>query len=118
VAPSGRSSLPLEERLGIRRLDSGEGVVEMDLDDYVRNTFGALQGGVVAVLGEAAIHAATGRPLTSLAVRYRTLGRTGPFRTAIDQVSGGLGDVVRATLRDLGAGGAVVAAVTGRTSPA
>ena len=50
----------------------------------------------------------------ALAVRYRSLGRTGPFRTGVELVTGGLGGIARATLRDQGAGGAVVAVVTGR----
>ena len=94
------------------------GVVEAALDDYVRNTFGALQGGVAAVLAEAAMVAATGRPLVALAVRYRSLGRTGPFRTEVDLLPGALGNVARATLRDLGAAGAVVAVGTGRFAAA
>ena len=112
--PSARAPLPLHERLGVRVVDPARGMVEAALDDYVRNTFGALQGGVVAVLGEAAMVAATGRPLVALAVRYRSLGRTGPFRTEVDRLPGALGEVLRATLRDLGAGDAVVAVATGR----
>ena len=113
--PGPRAILPLHERLGIRVADAA-GVVEAELVDYVRNTFGALQGGVVAVLAEAAILAAVGRPLEALAVRYRTLGRQGPFRTAVDTSSGGLGTVSRATVRDDGAGGAVVAVAIGRAA--
>jgi acyl-coenzyme A thioesterase PaaI-like protein len=113
-ASSSRAALALHDRLGVRTLDAGRGVVEAPLDDYVRNTFGALQGGVAAVIGEAAILAATGRELVALAVRYRSLGRTGPFRTEVDLLPGALGGVARATLRDVGAGGAVVAVATGR----
>ena len=119
VAPhprSARAALPLYDRLGIRILDGAAGAIEAELDDYVRNTFGALQGGVVAVLGEAAILAATGRPLSALAVRYRTLGRQGPFRTAVEVVSGGLGGIARAVVRDDGARGAVVAVAIGRSA--
>jgi hypothetical protein len=97
-------------------LDRERGAIETALDDYVRNTFGALQGGVAAVLGEAAMLAATGRPLAALAVRYRSLGRTGPFRTEVDRMAGGLGEVLRATLRDCGADGAVVAVASGRVA--
>jgi acyl-coenzyme A thioesterase PaaI-like protein len=95
-------------------IDAERGIIEAALDDYVRNTFGALQGGVAAVLAEAAMIAGTARPLGSLAVRYRSLGRTGPFRTEVDLLPGTLGPVARATLRDLGAAGAVVAVATGR----
>jgi acyl-coenzyme A thioesterase PaaI-like protein len=95
-------------------IDAERGIIEAALDDYVRNTFGALQGGVAAVLAEAAMIAGTARTLGSLAVRYRSLGRTGPFRTEVDLLPGTLGPVARATLRDLGAAGAVVAVATGR----
>ena len=115
--PSARAALALHDRLGVRVIDAERGVIEAALDDYVRNTFGALQGGVAAVLGEAAMIAATGRPLAALAVRYRSLGRTGPFRTEVDLLPGALGQVARATLRDLGAAGAVVAVATGRLAP-
>jgi acyl-coenzyme A thioesterase PaaI-like protein len=112
--PSARAPLPLHERLGLRIVDRAHGVVEASLDEYVRNTFGALQGGVVAVLAEAAMIAATSRPLAALAVRYRSLGRTGPFRTEVDRLPGALGEVLRATLYDRGAADAVVAVATGR----
>jgi hypothetical protein len=100
----------------MRVVDAAGGVIEAALDDYVRNTFGALQGGVAAVLAEAAILAATRAPLTALAVRYRTLGRVGPFRTAVDALSGDGGGIARAVVRDQGAGGAVVAVATGRAT--
>jgi acyl-coenzyme A thioesterase PaaI-like protein len=112
--PGPRASLPLHERIGVRVLDAAGGIVEAELVDYVRNTFGALQGGIVAVLAEAAMLAATGGTLASLLVRYRTLGRVGPFRTRVDRLEGALGAVARATLRDDGAQGAVVAVAAGR----
>jgi acyl-coenzyme A thioesterase PaaI-like protein len=114
--PSARAPLPLHERLRVRVVDPARGAIEASLDDYVRNTFGALQGGVVAVLGEAAMLAASGRPLSALAVRYRSLGRTGPFHTEVERLPGTLGEVLRTTLRDRGAGDAVVAVATGRVA--
>jgi acyl-coenzyme A thioesterase PaaI-like protein len=116
-SPSPRSSLALHDRLGLRVVDRERGIVEARLDDYVRNTFGALQGGVVAVIGEAAILAVAERPLVGLSVRYLSLGRVGPFRTEVDALPGGTGAVARATLRDEGAGGAIIAVATGRLAP-
>ena len=114
---SSRAALALHDRIGLRIVDRDRGVVQAPLDDYVRNTFGALQGGVVAVIGEAAILAATGRALAGLAVRYLSLGRRGPFRTEVDRLPGTFGTVARATLRDEGAGGAVIAVATARLAP-
>ena len=116
-SPSSRAALALHDRIGLRIVDRARGVVEAPLDDYVRNTFGALQGGVVAVIGEAAILAATGRSLVGLAVRYLSLGRSGPFRTEVDRLPGTVGPVARASVRDEGAGGAVIAVATGRLAP-
>jgi hypothetical protein len=113
--PSERATLPLHERIGLRVADARGGVVEADLVDYVRNTFGALQGGIVAVLAEAAmLEASGGGSLSALAVRYRTLGRVGPFRTRVERLDGPLGEVLRAALYDQGAQGAVVAVASGR----
>ena len=52
-----------------------------------------------------------------LAVRYRSLGRSGPFRTEVDLLPGAMGVVARATLRDHGAAGAIVAVATCTNRP-
>lgn len=107
---------PLLERLGVRVADAAAGVVEMELGDYVRNTFGALQGGVVAVLAEAAMQGATGASLSELAVRYLSLGRQGPFRTRVRRIGAtGAGTVCEAWVLDAGDGERQVALATGRT---
>ena len=87
----------LIERLGVT---SQEGDVAIDLRDYTRNSLGALQGGVAAMVFErAALDEATRRGLSSawvseLAVRYLSLGRKGPFVTRCESVVEGEGSLV------------------------
>lgn len=78
---------PYRDAAGVRVLDEETGVVELELNEYVRNSVRVLQGGMIAVLadtaGELAASAATGKGMTSkdLAVQYLSQGKKGPFRT-------------------------------------
>lgn len=78
---------PYLQKAGLRILEKPTGIVEMDLTDYVRNSFGSLQGGMVAILadqaGQAAARAATGRPMTTcdMEIHFLSQGKKGPFRT-------------------------------------
>ncbi len=98
---SGRPALP--DFLGIRRLDAG---AELDLGPLVGNSFGTLQGGVVASLLEAAaLSTVSGAParVADLEVHYLAAGKTGPFRATAQVVREGAGaSVVRLELRDAG----------------
>ncbi|MCP4668043.1 MAG: PaaI family thioesterase, partial [Deltaproteobacteria bacterium] len=75
------------EEIGAKVVDEAGGVVELHLSDYVRNSFGALQGGIVAILadmaGQYAGRAVTGRPMitSDLGIHYLAQGKIGPFRT-------------------------------------
>jgi len=77
----------LHEALGIDVVDAAGGVVEMPIDDAVRNSFGAVQGGafgaVAGVASEAALTEACGVPVEAvdLHLTYLELGRVGPLRT-------------------------------------
>jgi uncharacterized protein (TIGR00369 family) len=72
---------------GVQVLDQGAGVVELELREYVRNSVRVLQGGMIAVLaeaaGEMAAGTAAGKPMVSkdLAIQYLSQGKKGPFRT-------------------------------------
>ena len=44
----------LLDRAGLRVIDEAAGVVELDMSAYVRNYFGALEGGMVALLADVA----------------------------------------------------------------
>jgi uncharacterized protein (TIGR00369 family) len=92
----------------------GSGQVSMPVVDYVRNSFGALQGGMVALLGEVAgaraVASAFGsdRPASAvyLQLAYLATGRVGPMVTTVRTVStdpaSGSGQAVL-ELRDRGA---------------
>ena len=78
---------PFRDAAGVRVLDEAEGVVELDLQEYVRNSVGVLQGGMIAILsdtaGEMAAGAEARRPMTTkdLTIQYLSQGKRGPFRT-------------------------------------
>jgi uncharacterized protein (TIGR00369 family) len=86
VEGSGLSRCYLDE-VGIQILDEMAGIVEIKMSDYVRNSFGAIQGGIVALLadlaGQCAARAATGKPLITrdMTIHYLAQGKLGPFRT-------------------------------------
>ena len=81
---------PLLDALGLRTLDAEGGLVELDVTDYVENSLGAVQGGVVACIAERAaelaLSHAAGRPLApvGLQLSYLALAREGPIRTSVD----------------------------------
>ena len=80
---------PAEEVLGARVEDAARGVVSLSVQDYLRNSFGAVQGGVMALLAEvsavAMVAEARGSAAvpvaTDLHVAYLALGRVGPIVT-------------------------------------
>jgi uncharacterized protein (TIGR00369 family) len=86
VEGSGLSRRYLDE-VGLQILDDRAGTVEIKMTDYVRNSFGAIQGGIIALLGDiagqCAARAATGQPLITkdLTIHYLSQGKVGPFRT-------------------------------------
>lgn len=92
-------------RVGTRVLDPATGATETELDPYVRNSFGALNGGVVAWLAarSATERCGTGWAVDELAVHHLGQGRVGPVRTSARECWSNLGRrVVRVELHDLG----------------
>jgi len=77
----------LLEKAGLRVLDEAVGVVELDMSEYVRNSFRALQGGMVALMadvaGQYAARAIAHKPVITadLAIHYLSQGKAGPFYT-------------------------------------
>jgi uncharacterized protein (TIGR00369 family) len=86
VADSGFRA-PLLEQLEARVIDPMLGVIEIDRTDYTRNSFGSLNGGVIAIAAEAAaetLTAAHGHTFegVDITVNYLSQTRSGPARTA------------------------------------
>lgn len=117
--PERRLAGPLLETLGVREIDGAEGRLEMPLSDYVRNSVGGLQGGVVTCLVDAAAAAAgshlLGAPacVEDLAVRFLALAREGPVcaRATLLRRRGDEG-LLRVELRDAGQDDRVVSVAT------
>ena len=77
----------LLDKAGLRVLDEAAGVVELNMSEYVRNSFGVLQGGMVALMadtaGQYAARAMAHEAMvtTDLGIHYLSQGKAGPFRT-------------------------------------
>ncbi len=87
LTASGGLAVPYREALGVRVLDRRAGEAEVEVGEYLRNSFGALQGGAVVSLvdaaAESALAEACGSPMESLDlhVTFLALGRQGPVRS-------------------------------------
>jgi uncharacterized protein (TIGR00369 family) len=82
-----RFATGFHEQVQLTVVDAGGGVTELPLRDYVRNSMGAVQGGIVAAGADAAaehaIAEACGGPVevVDLQISYLALVKTGPMRT-------------------------------------
>lgn len=83
-----------------RVVDARAGATRTEVDDTIRNSFGAVNGGVVAgvaeLAGRTAAEAAVGSPAVTLdlAVHYLAQARTGPLTTAARVLRSGPGGAV------------------------
>jgi acyl-coenzyme A thioesterase PaaI-like protein len=127
-AATGRTSMaltgcglerPLLECAGIRVLDAARGALELDNHDWVRNSFGTINGGMVAILleraGELAVRGAAGARLGVCDLTVHYLGQTakGPARTRARVLrASSEAAVCRVELRDASAQDALVALAT------
>ncbi|MFZ4518421.1 MAG: hotdog domain-containing protein [Microthrixaceae bacterium] len=107
-AGTGRSG-PFGQVLGITAGEPTAGGCRLEVDDYVRNSFGAVNGGVVATLaqrsGRALAAALTGGPVrtTDVVVHYLTQGRFGPLVARAEPVRSGPDEVLaRVEVHDTG----------------
>ena len=111
----------LETATGLRVLDDTTGSVHLPLTDYVRNTLGAVQGGMMAmtaaVAAERALSAAaqTRIDIVDLQVTYLALAKVGPVASTVRvldlQPDSGTAHV---ELTDAGADGRVTTTVRAR----
>jgi acyl-coenzyme A thioesterase PaaI-like protein len=99
-------------------VDRGDGSVELSVRDYVQNSFGAVNGGVLATLAERAALTVSppGSGTTDVELHYLRQARRGPVVTRCDVLrSEETGTLVRVELEDTGldagTGPVVIAAV-------
>jgi uncharacterized protein (TIGR00369 family) len=109
--PDSRLDHSLLDMLEVRTVDAARGELEVPVGDWSLNSLGAMQGGAVATIidaaAEAATRAATSEPLvvTDLQITYLALGRTGPLRTNVEMLGAAPGRATaRVELTDTGAG--------------
>jgi acyl-coenzyme A thioesterase PaaI-like protein len=80
VAPPEKT---LDERIGLRRVVGDQGVVRLDVIDYLRNSRGALTGGVYGMLFQAAAESAVeGFAATDVEMQFIAQTTDGPVRAA------------------------------------
>jgi len=84
---------PIQAQLGIRVVEATRGAIEIDRTDYSRNSFGSLNGGVIAIAAEAAAEAFVGArgqtfEAADISVNYLSQTRSGPCRTTTSLVRG------------------------------
>ncbi len=91
--PDSGLRIPFLEELGLRTVDAASGALELPSTEFAKNSFGSLQGGIVATLAQAACETATaarvGTPAvaTDLSVHYLAQGK-GPYATRSTQLRG------------------------------
>jgi acyl-coenzyme A thioesterase PaaI-like protein len=98
-----------DDAIGARVLDPAAGRVAVEVVPYVRNSFGAVNGGVVASVAELAARALASSSLaapmrsTDVVVHYLTQGRVGPLSTTASVVREHPGaSLLRVEVRDDG----------------
>jgi uncharacterized protein (TIGR00369 family) len=106
---------PFLEQLGCHVIDAEAGVVELPVGDYVRNSVGALQGGAVVALVDAAAESVAsarmgeGVATQDLEIHFLALGRVGPVRSRATWLAGSRSDArLRIELVDRGQGDRLV----------
>ncbi len=68
---------PLEPACGFRLVDPSTGTVELDRGDFVNNSIGTLQGGVIALLADVSGAALVGPGSRTVDLHFRFLDQTG-----------------------------------------
>lgn len=124
VPGSGRLDRPIAEVVKIAMEDAAAGRVSMPVDGFVRNSFGAVQGGMMALIGDVAGTAAIaaspggcGTPVAAmdLQVAYLNLGRVGPITSrARVSATGPTGGCATVELADDGALGRLTTVISVR----
>jgi acyl-coenzyme A thioesterase PaaI-like protein len=119
-----RISDALDVAAGIEVVDAANGAVQVDLRDELRNPAGAMQGAMVALVGELAAetiathHLGAPQVVTDLDVRYLAMGRIGPVYSRAWFVGEPEHGTIHVELRDRGNDDRLMTALLARTSPA
>jgi acyl-coenzyme A thioesterase PaaI-like protein len=92
--PASGLRAPLVDEIGLTVLDGTNGTLEAPVRDWSRNSLGAMQGGAVAIVIDAAAEVAsrsTGSDVvvSDLQLTYLALARVGPIRTRVDVLDAG-----------------------------
>lgn len=110
-APAPAALPDLDTWLGARR--GPDGTTEIALEDRLRNPWGILHGGVVAMLVDTATERTTGGITTDVVLHYLAPNRTGPVRAAVRPVAvRSDGTVCRTEVSDTAADRVTAIAVT------
>ncbi len=115
---------PFYDKVGLKVLNEAEALVQVDMSDYVRNSFNALHGGVIALLadlaGQTMAGHAAGRSFatTDLAIHFLSLGEIGPFQTKTTLLRKTSETVLSLVeILDMGAGGRLLSIATNLATP-
>jgi acyl-coenzyme A thioesterase PaaI-like protein len=110
---NGSMATPFAEHVGLRTI--APGTVEVDLVPSLLQGSRTLQGGIIALLGEAAAESLTQRRVLDLDVRYLNAVRVGPGRATATALGGGL---IRVEVRDRGSDDRLASLILVRVAPA
>ena len=114
----------LAEAAGAQVIDPVMGHVEVALDDTLRNPAGAMQGAMVALVGElaaeelAAHHLGGPHVVTDIDIRFLAMGRVGPVYSRAAFVGPPSLGSIRVELRDRGNADRLMSAILARVTPA
>jgi acyl-coenzyme A thioesterase PaaI-like protein len=115
---------PLVDTVGVRVADASQGRVEVAMRDDLRNPAGALQGAMIAIVGEAAAealleHQGMAQPvITDIDVRYLAMGRVGPIHSRARLLGGSPTDAIAVELYDRGNDDRIISTQLLRGTPA
>lgn len=114
----------LAEAAGAQVIDPVIGHIEVVLDDALRNPAGAMQGAMVALVGELASeelathHLGRQHVVTDIDVRYLAMGRVGPIYSRAAFIGPPALGSIRVELRDRGNNDRLMSAMLARVAPA
>lgn len=114
----------LAEAAGARVINPATGRIEVALEDSLRNPAGAMQGAMVALVGElsaeelGAHHLGRPQVVTDIDIRYLAMGRVGPIVATGNFVGPPELGTVRVELRDQGNGNRLISAILARIADA